>query len=455
MSSYLDFLGRKSLVANATGINVDPDTLNPSLFPFQRDLVHWSLRKGRAAIFADTGLGKTIMQLEWAHRAADRALILAPLAVAYQTVAEGDRWGIPVTYARKQSGAATQGITITNYEMLGHFDPDEFGAVVLDESSILKNFEGKTRSAIIDTFRQTPMRLACTATPAPNDIAEIANHAEFLGVMSRTEMLAAFFVHDDEGWRLKGHARGGFYKWLASWGMSLKSPADLGYPDHDYILPGLAIVPHFVEVNSAPEGMLFAVEIKGVGDRARIRRSTMAHRVGMAVEMIGSTEEPWIAWCGLNDEGSELAKAIPGSVNVEGSMDPEEKAEALQAFSAGDIRVLITKPSIAGFGMNWQHCNRMVFVGLSDSYEDYYQCIRRCYRFGQKRKVEAHIVLSELERAIYDNVLGKEREAQRVSAELVKHVAEFERAEIRGARAIQPYDAALPLTTPAWLKGNA
>jgi len=312
---------------------------------------------------------------------------------------------------------------------------------VLDESSILKNFEGKTRTQLIRTFAKTPMRLCCTATPAPNDIAELATHAEFLGIMSRAEMLASFFVHDDNGWRLKGHARAPFYRWLASWGMSLKRPSDLGYSDLGYDLPPLTIVPEIVETDYSPPGQLFATTLKGVGDRAAVRKETMVDRVWRAAELItAEPDQSWIAWCGLNDEGRNLAELLPDdSVLVEGQQTPEQKADAIEAFAQGKVRVLITKASIAGFGLNFQHCARMVFVGLGDSYETYYQSIRRCYRFGQQREVKAHIVLTEPEEAIYTNVLRKEREAQDTAAQLLQHVAAYEREEIGQVNADAEY----------------
>lgn len=455
---YAAFLHTKQLVVPSSGKTIDEDALNPALFPFQRDLVRWSLRKGRAALFADTGLGKSFMQLEWARLAAERTLILAPLAVAKQTQREGAKWGIPVTYARRQADAATSGITVTNYEMLGSFDPSEFGAVVLDESGILKSFEGKTRTALIDAFRCTPMRLCCTATPAPNDIAEIANHAEFLGVMSRAEMLACFFVHDDNGWRLKGHAREPFYRWMASWGMSLKKPSDLGYSDLGYDLPALSIEPHFIATEYTPEGQLFAVDLKGITERAAVRRDTITERVNAAVDLIYSEpDQPWIAWCGLNDEGEMLHRLLDraNAVLVEGSQSPEEKADAVERFYAGEVRVMVTKPSIAGFGLNLQHCARMVFVGLGDSYESYYQSIRRCWRFGQEREVVAHIVLTEPEEVIYRNVLRKEAEAEQTARELVKHVAEFEREEISAVKSRDTYQPMQQMMLPRWLRRAA
>lgn len=433
IADYCSFLDGKRRTVRDTGVDVPDHCLSKSLFPFQRDLTRWALRKGRAAIFADCGLGKTFMQLEWAAHIPGRVLILAPLAVAQQTVNEAKKLGQTagmVAYARHQSEAHSQ-IVVTNYEMVEHFDPSQFDGVVLDESSILKSIDGKTKERLIDMFSDTPYRLCCTATPAPNDRAEFANHAEFLGICSREEMLAMYFVHDDEGWRLKGHAREPFFRWLASWGMSLAKPSDLGYSDDGYELPPLSIVSEIVHTDFVPEGQMFATDLKGVSHRSQVRRGTIDARVGRVVDLI--TAEPgqqWIAWCGLNDESAALAAAIPDSVEVEGSMTPEEKTERIQRFLRGEARVLVTKPRIAGFGMNFQNAARQVFVGLSDSYEAYYQCIRRSWRFGQRQDVRAHIVLSDLEQPIYDNVLRKEREAHDAQSALVRNSAQYERAEI-------------------------
>lgn len=456
MSDYATFLQSKAIVVRPSGMEVVDSAIHPSLFPFQRDMVRWSIRKGRAALFETTGLGKTRQQIEWARLTGERALILAPLAVARQTVREGAAIGVPVTYARSQAEAAPDGLTITNYEMLHAFDPDAFGAVALDESSILKNFEGKVRSRLIGAFKDTPYRLCATATPAPNDIAELANHAEFLGIMSRVEMLAAFFVHDDTGWRLKGHAREPFYRWLASWGMSLQRPSDLGYADDGYQLPPLEITACLVPTTFTRPGQLFATDLKGVGDRAAVRRETLSERVKAAADLILSEpDEPWIVWVGLNDEGRELAKLIPGAVLVEGQDTPEQKADAIERFIAGEVRVIISKTSIFGFGLNLQRCARMVFVGLSDSYEQYFQAIRRCWRFGQARGVCAYIVLTEPEEAIYANVCRKQREAESTAAELVKHVAAFERVEIGNVVRREDAPHSEPMRLPLWLQGAA
>lgn len=456
VTGYTDFLETKAVVVHPTGRDIADAEIHPSLFGFQRDLVRWSVRKGRAALFADTGLGKTRMQIEWARLTGQRALILAPLAVARQTVNEGAEIGVRITYARRQEDAAPTGITITNYEMLHAFDPSAFGAVVLDESSILKNFEGKVRAQMIAAFRDTPYRLACTATPAPNDIAELANHAEFLGVMKREEMLAAFFVHDDTGWRLKGHAREPFYRWLASWGMSLKRPSDLGYSDDGYALPPLEITATLVPTTFTRPGELFATTLKGIGDRAAVRQQTLTERVRAAADLIAAEpDEPWIAWVGLNDEGRALADLVPVAALVEGKHTPEYKADTIGAFVRGDCRVIVSKTSIFGFGLNLQRCARMVFVGLSDSYEAYYQAIRRCWRFGQTRPVHAYIVLTEPEEAIYANVLRKQREAEQTAGELVKHVAQFERAEIAAVGRREDTPHGQPMRLPAWLVGAA
>ena len=430
---YKEFLEKKKIIVKATGRKVKDSEINSILYPFQRDLTRWALKKGRAALFADCGLGKTFMQLEWARLLDCKTLIIAPLSVARQTVKEGKKINIHVHYTRSKDDL-TAGINITNYEMIEKFNPDDFEAVVLDESSILKGLNSKTRQKLIDMFSDTPYRLCCTATPAPNDIAEIANHAEFLGIMTRPDMLATFFVHDDKGWRLKKHAVEPFYRWLASWAMSIRKPSDLGYDDGDFILPELSIIPEIVKLKKIPtaeNGQMSLVwqGMKGITHRAQVRRETLQDRVKRAAELI-NTGGQWIAWCGLNDEGTELKKLIPDAVLMEGSQSIEQKQEAIEGFQDGKYRVLITKPSIAGFGMNFQHCNNMVFVGLSDSYESYYQCIRRCWRFGQKKPVNAHIVLSEVEQQIFQNVLRKEEDAKVMAENLIENVKQFEREEI-------------------------
>lgn len=442
ITDYSAFLVSKRTVAAPRGIEVPLDAIHPALFPFQKTLVQWALKKGRAAVFADTGLGKTFISVECARLAWQRTLILAPLSVARQTVNEARKIGVDVHYTR--SGDDLHQINITNYEMLSHFNPDDFGMVILDESSILKSLAGKTRDLLIEMFADTPYRLAFTATPAPNDITEIANHAEFLGIMTRVEMLAMFFIHDSDttahgGWRLKGHATEAFYRWMASWSMSIKKPSDIGFSDEGYILPELHTEPVIVRTEYRPEDQLFFSGLKGITDRSRARRGTIDDRVASAVELVQSNDEQWILWCGMNSESSALKKAIPGSIEIVGSDSPDKKIASIEAFQEGRARVLVTKASIAGFGINLQNCHNMAFIGLSDSFEDYYQCIRRCYRFGQQHPVNAYIILSDIEQEVYANVQRKEQEAQRMSGQLIEHVQAFERAEIENVASRDEY----------------
>lgn len=433
--TYTEFLTAKRIVSQSAGF--DADDLHPSLFPFQRDIVRWALRKGRSAIFAGTGLGKTAMQLEWARQVhaytSGDVLILAPLAVSKQTVREGEKFGVAVNHATEQAQVGP-GITITNYERLHRFDPTHFAAVVLDESSILKAYTGATRTAIIEAFAQTPYRLACTATPAPNDYMELGNHAEFLGVMSRVEMLSMFFVHDGgstQDWRLKGHAEADFWRWICSWAVMLRMPSDLGYDDGDFQLPPLQMHSHTVESTVTMPGMLFPVEAQSLIERRQARKASISDRVTVAAALVNESDEPWIIWCDLNDESKAITRAIPGAVEITGSDPPEQKEERMLAFADGAIRVLVTKPSIAGFGMNWQHCPNVAFVGLSDSWEQYYQAIRRCWRFGQASPVQCHVISSTAEGAVVANIERKERDAERMASEMVKHMQDLNRADLQ------------------------
>lgn len=422
MSSYQDFLASKKKAVVAVGPAIDAGDVHPTLHDWQAEIVRWSVRQGRAAVFADCGLGKTFMQLEWARLIADTTLIVAPLSVARQTVRESHKLDQEVRYVRTGSEVSGPGVWITNYEMVDQFDPDAFGAVVLDESSILKNVEGSTRRKLTEGFASVPYRLACTATPAPNDVAELCNHAEFLGAMPRNEMLAAFFVHDEIGWRPKGHASGPMFEWMATWSVALRRPSDIGYDDDGYDLPALSIIPEVVDIDLEADGQLFPTELGGIGGRSKVRRATLDARCERAAELCIGSADQWIVWCGLNDEASTVAKLIgPDAVNVEGAWTPDAKAEALEAFQDGRIRVLVTKTSIAGFGMNFQNAHKMAFVGLSDSYESYYQAIRRCWRFGQQHPVDAHVIVSTLEQQIVDNVRRKEDEASTVTAQLVNY----------------------------------
>jgi superfamily II DNA or RNA helicase len=421
MTTYAEFLARKHARVEQPGRDIPAADVHPMLHDWQNELVRWAVRTSRAALWADTGMGKTVMQLEWARLSGDRPLIVAPLAVCQQTVREAAKLGIVAEYVAEWDVDMfkTAQIHVTNYERLHNFTPGVFDAVVLDESSILKQSDGKTRSMLIDWAADIPHRLACSATPAPNDPEELTNQAEWLGRMSRTHMLAAYFIHDNDGWRLKGHARQPMMQWMAQWAVALTRPSDVGGDDTGYDLPGLEVVPEIVTAEIEAEGQLFPTDIGGVTGRATLRKQTLAARVDRAAKLVANEPGPWLLWCGLNSEADALAAAIPGSVNVHGSLDPDEKAQLLLAFADGEFDVLITKPSIASQGLNYQHCNRMAFVGLGDSYEQYYQAIRRCYRYGQTKVVRAHVIVSDLESQIAANVARKEKQASQITTALV------------------------------------
>lgn len=438
---YAEFLSAKAPMMNPNGF--DPQIPDDSmLFGFQRDLVTWSCRRGRAAIFADCGMGKTGIQLEWARQIADQSgqpvMILAPLAVAAQTVREAQKFGIDgVVLARTEDDIGDARIVVTNYEMLHHFDASVYAGVVLDESSILKAFTGKIRNQIIDTFGATPYRLACTATPAPNDHMELGNHAEFLGAMSRVEMLSMFFCHDGgetQKWRLKAHATRAFWEWVCSWAVMIRKPSDIGHADDGYDLPGLEYREHVAEVRAQAVGMLFDVGKMSLQDRRAARRASLADRVRIAAELCNATDEQYLVWCDMNAEGDQLTEAIDGAVQVSGSDTNEHKERTMLAFADGDVRVLVTKPKIAGFGMNFQRCRNIVFVGLSDSYEAMYQSVRRCWRFGQDRDVRVHVVTSSAEGAVVDNVKRKERDAQQMAEAMVANMADITKINTQGIR---------------------
>jgi DNA modification methylase len=434
--SYNTFLESKTPDIEANGI--EPGPVHPALFGFQRDVVAWALRKGRAAIFADCGLGKSFMQIEWARQIGERVLIVAPLAVGTQTIAEGRKLGVEIRQVATPVDGP--GIYITNYEKLSHFLGAEYDAIVLDESSILKSYDGKTRKLLIDEFSRIPRRLCCTATPAPNDITELANHAEFLGAMPRVEMLATYFVHEDgSDWRLKRHAVESFWRWVAKWAVYIRRPSDLGHADDGFTLPPLSVSDEVVDSDWKPEGMLIATGVGGVGDRHRVRRSTTSARVARAAEVIRSAPGQWLVWCGQNEEGRQLAKALgEACVLIEGSDDDDAKVERESRWRRGDVRTLISKPKIFGFGMNWQHCHRMLFLGIGDSYEQYYQAIRRCWRFGQTHPVDVRVVISSVEGEIAANVRRKESDAASMADGVVTAMHEEQIREVRGIDAPKP-----------------
>lgn len=460
MGAYEDFLARKAMVDPMTGI-MDDVTLPDVMFPFQADIARWALKRGRAAIFAGTGLGKSLMELAWGQAVAEHTgkpvLHLAPLAVAAQMVREAAKFGIPCRQVASQDDVGP-GINITNYQKLDHFTLAKFGGVILDESSILKSTDGHYRTKLITECQQVPFRLAATATPAPNDFMELGNHAEFLGVMSYTDMLATFFTHDGGDtakWRLKGHAENEFWKWMASWSVMIRKPSDLGYSDEGYDLPTLTQVQHTVKIDRPlDDGALFGSMAATMSERIVARRDSVAERVAMAVAMTPA-EGPFVWWCNLNSESEEITKAIPGAVETKGSDSDEVKEKKLLDFAEGRTRVLVTKPKVCGFGMNWQHCNQTGFVGLNDSFEQVYQAIRRFWRFGQTRPVTVHMIAAETEGAVVANLRRKEADADRMAAAMVLHMADLSTRAIRGqVRDTPNYNPTIEITLPAWMNGE-
>jgi len=437
LSDYEAFVRRKRRAEVATGHK--PGELNPHLFDFQHAIVSWAVRRGRAAIFADTGLGKTLMQLSWADEVASHTggmvLILAPLAVSEQTIEQGRTFGIDVQRVPHGQAPDAPGVWITNYERMDAIDFAELSGIVLDESSILKAHNGKTRTAIIEASQRVPYRLSCTATPSPNDFDELGNQCEFLGVMTRTEMLATYFVNDtgDTGtWRLKGWGASKFWEWMGTWSVVLRNPTDLGFDGSRYILPAPEYFEHVVETEQLGDE-LFARPAQTMLERRKAQRDSIENRCKALADVVNAdTFEPWLIWTHLNDEADMLAELIPGAVNVQGSDSAEVKTKHMLDFASGTLRVLISKPKICGYGMNWQHCARMAFVGLDDSFEKFYQAVRRCYRFGQKRNVHVHVFTAENEGQILANIKRKELQHHEMSANMVEHMKDIMNKELAG-----------------------
>lgn len=461
--AYVKFLTSKAISDPMTGLTDIPE-LPECLFPHQRDIVAWALRRGRSALFAGTGLGKSLMELAWAQAVSastgGMVLLFAPLAVSAQMIREGEKFGIPARIVSSQD-ECQPGINVTNYQKMDRFDIAAFAGIILDESSILKSTDGKYRTALIEACQVVPFRLAATATPAPNDFMELGNHAEFLGVMRYTDMLATFFTHDGgetQKWRLKGHAENEFWKWMASWAVMLRKPSDLGYPNEGYDLPLLHYHQHTVAVEYAPSmetGMLFPVQASTLSERIAARRDTVADRVALAAS-ITPTDRPFVWWCNLNSEAEQLAKQIPGAVNLHGGLKDSEKERILIEFSEGRITHLVTKASLAGFGMNWQHCADTGFVGLSDSFEQFYQAIRRFWRFGQTSEVNCHVIAAETEGATVANIRRKEADADRMAAAMVLHMADLSSEAVRGmVRDTPNYNPTIPVNLPTFLERAA
>ena len=449
--TYEEFLNNKTFVLESHGFDVPQDSLNPAMFGFQKDITRWALAKGRAAVFSDCGTGKTLIELEFGNQVCKhtggKALIVAPLAVVEQTKREGEKFGIKCKVCASQEDIE-DGVNITNYEKLDHFVSNDFTCVILDESSILKSFTGKIRTQIIQMFARTPYKLACTATPAPNDYMELGNHSEFLGVMTRPEMLAMFFVHDGgqtSKWRLKGHAQDLYWQWMASWAVFMDKPGTLGYNNTGYDLPKLNINEMIVD---GDEPVLEALTLT---QRRDARRDSLADRCAAAAKLVNESDEQWVVWCDLNAESEMLHDLIPDSVEVRGSDKPEKKCSAILDFADSKIRCLVTKGSIYGFGVNMQHCRNMIFVGLSDSYEQYYQAVRRCWRFGQDKEVNVYIVISKNEGCVKANIERKEQESEHMKSEMVKYTKDITKKELKKTcRLSTPYEPHVEMTLPDW-----
>ena len=461
--SYSQFLRRKLSVVPRTGI-AGEIRADGSLFDHQRVLTNWALRRGSAAIFADTGLGKMRMELAWSdvvHKHTRMPVMIhTPLAVAPQLAAEAALMGINAKVCRSAADLI-DGINITNYDRLHLFDPKVFGGVALDESGCIKHHNTRTFTDLTEAYRETPYKLPASATPAPNDWTELGTHAEFLGICTRAEMLAEYFIHDGaetQVWRLKGHARAQFWRWVSTWGAMVRKPSDLGFDDARYELPPLTVHQHTVAIPNAAErvGMLFAMEAQTLSERRDARKESIADRVKACADLVNADDEMWLVWCDLNAESEALTKAIRGAVEVKGADEAEHKERALTDFAAGRIRVLVSKPSIAGWGMNFQRCARIAFVGVTDSWESYYQAVRRCWRFGQSRQVEVHIFASDIEGAVVANLRRKEADALAMAESLSAETREAVIREVVGLkRETNNYNATRRIAVPSWLRSEA
>lgn len=460
--SYQDFVARKLATLAPTGISGDV-SLPEGLFPHQEMIGRWALKRGRAAAFLQTGLGKSRLQAAWAnavHQAEGcNVLLMAPLAVAPQTVREAAQIGVKIQQVR-EADDVRPGLNIINYDRLHKIDPRDFDAVVLDESSIIKHSDAKTFTRLCEAFGHARFKLCATATPAPNDWTELGTHAEFLGVCTQQEMLAEFFVHDGgetQVWRLKGHARAQFWKWVASWGAMVRKPSDLGFSDALYNLPPLHMHEHQVSSElQASDGMLFAFEAKTLSERRDARRASLDARVKACADLVNADNEQWFVWTDLNAESEALTKLIPGAVEITGSDSTEHKEQALLDFIEGRTRVVVTKVKIAGFGINAQGCARQAFVGMNDSYEGFYQAVRRSWRFGQKREVHVHIFTSQYEGAVLANIKRKGEDAEAMGEALSAETGAAVRAEVLGlTRSTNTYNASRRIALPAWLNREA
>ena len=454
MSDYGEFCETKRTAHIPVGLATVPE-LHPSLFPFQRDIVEWALGLGRAAIFADCGMGKTRMQIEWAYHVPGRVLVLAPLAVGAQTVAEARAMGYGEdTVEQCRDGKSSAQIVVTNYERLHYFTPSDFAGVVLDESSILKSYMGKIKRRITDAFSRHRWRLCCTATPAPNDYLELGNHSEFLGVLDSHEMIARWFLPDTTTfgvYRLKKHGIESYWSWVSSWAACVGAPSDLGYDDGDFVLPELNVQRHVVDVDivDGAGDMLFRTTSLNATKVHKEKRRTAPLRAARVAEIVLSeADEQWLIWCDTNYEADALRAVLPRAVEIRGSDSDERKSSNLLGFASGKVQTLVTKAKIAGFGMNWQSCARMAFVGPTFSYEQFYQGVRRCWRFGQPRPVDCHVVMAATEVEVFGVMMRKAKAHEEMKAAMFASA----RKAIRKNAPPVDYHPAHSAPIPAWLR---
>lgn len=462
---YTEFIRSKQRHNKPLGFEVDKDDLNRHLFPWQRDVVQWSLKRGRAALFEECGLGKTLQQLVWAEhvvRHAGRPVVVhTPVGVRSQTKQEALKFhiGCPVEVVDEPS-EIVNGVNLVNYEKLHRFDPSVFGGVVLDESSILKNFTGSTKRLLCEAYNTTPYRLACTATPAPNDHKELGNHADFLGIMPSNEMLSRWFINDTMkagGYRLIKHAETDFWSWVASWAVCLSRPSDIGGDDTGFELPPLNIERHIVEPDEddAPDGFLFNVSGLSATNIHQAKRLSCAARARKVAEIASHVTGPLLIWCETDYEADAVMEVVDGAVEVKGSHKESLKQDRLLGFAEGRIRVLVTKPTVAGFGMNWQHCNTMIFCGLSFSFESFYQALRRCWRFLQLKAVTVHLVLADTEHALETTIARKDSDHRLMQAGMAKAMQAATLEQLGIERKRDEYVATQPVRLPNWMEAKA
>lgn len=466
MIDYRLFLKNKKKYAPDVGIEVAESEMNPRMKEFQRDSTRYMLKRGRGALFFGCGLGKTLCQLEWSYHVSQETngliLGLCPLAVAPQTVREFNRFDVgrgrlPIKICESQADVDfSSGIAVTNYEKLHKFDCSKFSGAFGDELSCIKNYTGKLKQQMCSQFERTPFKLSCTATPAPNDILELGQQAEFLGAMKSNEMISRWFINDSMEvgkYRLRQHAVEDYWGWVSSWAVSIETPSDLGYSDEGYILPPMEIIEHEVEFESEPEaGQLFNTATINATSIHREKRLSNQSRAELVASLVNSSSESWIVWCDTDYESDELKRRIPSAVEVKGSQPEAKKVRDIESFTNGQARVIISKPSICGFGLNWAHCHNAIFAGVSYSFEQFFQAYSRIYRFGQEFPVMIHVVMSPAERMIWNVVKAKEFEHRSMKRSMSKAMLASQMQKVRGTLRLDTSEQRQKIILPVWLK---